>query len=99
MDTLKTASFGTLFAVTFFVAASFQIVMAAVACAFAFVAPGAFKLNDAPAQTPGAALVAVAVMLVVFMLMNLAISAGGSGLWLVVRRFAFKPASPPASVF
>jgi hypothetical protein len=98
VETLKTGNFGSLFQVTFVVAATFQIAAALLGLLFAFLAPGGFNVNGRPATNPGEAIVAVVIMLVVGMLLNAAISAGGAGLWLLVRKLLFKKPSP-ASVF
>ena len=98
MDTLRTASFGTLFQVTFLVAATFQVAAFLLSLLFAILAPGGFNLNGRPAQNVGEAIIVIVMMLVAGMLMNAAISAGGSGLWLLVRKLLFKKPSP-ASVF
>jgi hypothetical protein len=98
MDTLKSASFGTLFQITFVVAATFQVAAAVLGLLFAVLAPGGFNLNGRPAQSIGEAITVVLIMIVAGMLLNAAISAGGSGLWLLIRRVLFKKPSP-ASVF
>ena len=98
MDTLRSATFGTLFQVTFLVAAAFQVAAAALGLVFAVFAPGGFTLNGRPAANSGEAVMAVIIMLVMVLLLNLAISAGGAGLWLVIRRLIWKPKSV-ASVF
>ena len=98
MDTLKTASFGTLFQVTFLVAGAFQVAAFLLSLLFTVLAPAGFNLNGRPAQNVGEAIMVIVIMLVAGMLMNAAISAGGSGLWLLVRKLLFKKPSP-ASVF
>lgn len=87
MDYLKSASFGGLFTVTFFVAATFQVTLALLGLVAAIFIPGGFQLNGAPARNTGEAIAAVAIMLVAFLLVNVLVSAAGSGLWLAVRRF------------
>lgn len=96
MDTLKSASFGQLFCVTFIVAATFQVALTLIGLPFALLAPSGFNLNGRPATGPGEALTVILLMLIAGSLMNAAISAGGAGVWLVVRKLLFKPA-PPAS--
>lgn len=87
MDYLKSASFGGLFTVTFFVAATFQATLALLSLVAAVFIPRSFQLNGAPANNTGEAIAAVAIMLVVFLLANVLVSAAGSGLWLALRRF------------
>jgi len=100
MDTLRSASFGTLFGVTFTVSATFQIVLGLIGLLVAMLAPGAFNLNGRPAEGPAEALGALTVMLIVFMLFNAMISSCGAGLWLLVRRVVLKPKpGSQASVF
>ena len=98
METLKSGSFGHLFAVTFFVAATFQVAASLLALVFAVLAPSGFTLNNRPAANPGEAIVVVIMLLIAALVMNAMISAGGSGLWLLARRpFVKKPT--PAEVF
>lgn len=86
MEFLRTAPFGALFTVTFVVAATFQATMTVVGAVSALLAPGLFRMNGAPASTPVEALGVVLFMLAFGLAMNAAISAGGAGLWLLVRR-------------
>ena len=97
MDTLKSASFGTLFGVTFTIAATFQIALGLLGLVFALLAPTGFNLNGRPATNPGEAAAALLIMVVAGMILNCLISAGGSGLWLLARRFAFKKPSPASN--
>jgi hypothetical protein len=86
MDFLKAAGFGALFTVTFVVAASFQITMTILGLGLALLSPGLFKMNGAPAANPIQA-IGVVIFLGVFMLvLNAAVSAAGSGLWLAIGR-------------
>ena len=87
MDQLKTAAFGTLFATTFVVAATFQVAMALLGVVLAFTSPGLFNANGAPASGPVQALAVVIFMLVFVLVLNAGTSALGSAIWIGVRRF------------
>ena len=92
MDYLRRGSFGALFGVTFTIAATFQILMALIGLVVAVTAPGFFKMNGAPAATPLQAIGVDLFLLIVLLLLNTMISATGSGVWLLIRRFL--PKSP-----
>lgn len=98
MEFLKTGTFGGLFQVTFTIAATFQAACVLLGSVVAVVAPGSFNTNGVRATNPGQALLSLTIMLIVMLLLNLMISAGGSGLWLLMRRFFFKP-QPVERVF
>jgi hypothetical protein len=85
IEFLKSAAFGALFAVTFTVAAAFQVAMALLGLVLAFTSPAIFKMNGAPATNAGEAIGVVIFLLVVAIVLNAAISAIGSGIWLAVR--------------
>lgn len=87
MEQLRTAGFGTLFATTFVVAASFQAAMALIGVVLAFTSPGLFSANGAPAGDPLQALGVVLFMLVFVLVLNAGTSALGSAIWIGVRRF------------
>lgn len=86
MQYLRTASFGGLFGVTFTVAASSQVALTLFGLIGAFMAPGIFKMNGAPAGTPVQAIGVLVFLLGVCLLLNAGMSALGAGLWLGVRR-------------
>lgn len=98
MDISRSASFGSLFAATFTVGAGFQLAASVIGMVFAALAPGGFTLNGRPATHTGEAIAAVLVMLLAGMILNTAIAAGGSGVWLLVRKLILKKPSP-AEVF
>lgn len=98
VNTLKTATFGTLFGVTFAVSATFQMTMIVVGLLVAVLAPTSFTMNGQQATNVGQAVGALVTMFVVGMIFNAMISSAGAGLWLLVRRLVFKRESP-ASVF
>ena len=99
MDYLRNASFGGLFVVTFTVAAVFQVAFAVLGLVTAVLAPGMFNMNGAPATNPGQAMGVDLFLLAVMLAMNAMMSAAGSGLWLLVRRFLPKAKESAASVF
>ena len=99
MDFLRTGTFGGLFRVTFTIAATFEVVFAAVCALWSLFKPAAFKLNGAPAANIGEALLVVVILLVMSLLINAAMSAAGSGLWLLVRRRLLRPVRDEARAF
>jgi hypothetical protein len=91
MQYLRTASFGGLFAVTFTVAATCQVILSLLGLIAVAAAPGIFKMNGAPATNPLEAF-GVLVFLVIFCLfINAGMSALGSAFWLVARRLLPRP--------
>ena len=97
METLKSGSFGQLFQVTFVVAATFQVAAALLGLVFALIAPSGFTLNGQQATNVGEAITALVIVLVVGLLLNAAMSAGGAGLWTVLRKFLFKKPAPASA--
>ncbi|MBU4239235.1 MAG: hypothetical protein KKD26_08275, partial [Alphaproteobacteria bacterium] len=93
MDYLKRAPFGGLFLVTFTVAATFQVLMALLGLLLAFLSPGLFFMNGAPATSPVQAVGVLLFLLVVGLVINAGISAIGALLWMGVRIALPKPAS------
>ena len=93
MDYLKRAPFGGLFLVTFTVAATFQVLMALLGLLLAFLSPGLFFMNGAPATSPVQAVGVLLFLLVVGLVVNAGISAIGALLWMCVRIALPKPAS------
>ena len=93
MQYLRTASFGALFGVTFTVAATCQVALTLFGLIGAFLAPGVFKMNGAPASNPAQAIGALVFLLGVCLAMNAGISAVGAGLWLGVRRLFSRKAA------
>lgn len=93
MDYLKRAPFGGLFLVTFTVAATFQVLMALLGLLLAFLSPGLFFMNGAPATSPVQAVGVLLFLLVVGLVINAGISAIGGLLWMGVRIALPKPAS------
>ena len=93
MDYLKRAPFGGLFLVTFTVAATFQVLMALLGLLLAFLSPGMFFMNGAPATSPVQAVGVLLFLLVVGLVVNAGISAIGALLWMGVRIALPKSAS------
>ncbi|MFT4253180.1 MAG: hypothetical protein QM608_11910 [Caulobacter sp.] len=90
MNFLRTATFGGLFGVTFTVSAAFQVACTLLMLIPVVLAPNMFTMNGAPAGNPGQALGVLVFLLGVGLAMNAAISALGSGVWLLARK-ALKP--------
>lgn len=90
MELLRTAQFATLFIVTFVVAATFQIAMAFVGLIIAMLTPSFFKMNGAPAANTAQAVVVLILILLFVLLLNAAMSAAGSGIWLATRRLILR---------
>ncbi len=97
MEILRKAAFGSLFAVTFVVAATFQLAMALLATLLAVLAPQFFNMNGVPAANAGQALGVLLFMVVIFLIINATISACGAALWIAVRKVALKSPALPAS--
>lgn len=99
MDYLRNASFSGLFVVTFTVAAMFQLAFAILGLVTAVLSPGMFNMNGVPATSAGQAIGVDLFLLAMMLAMNAMMSAGGAGLWLLVRRFLPKAKESAASVF
>lgn len=93
MDYLKRAPFGGLFVVTFTVAATFQVLMSVLGLLLAFLSPGLFFMNGAPATSPVQAVGTLLFLLVVGLVVNAGMSALGSLLLMGVRLALPKRAS------
>lgn len=87
MNILRTAGFGELFGVTFTVAATFQLTLAALGVVTAFLSPGFFNMGAVPASNPAQALGVLIMFTAMLLAMNAMISAAGAGLWLLFRRW------------
>jgi ABC-type siderophore export system fused ATPase/permease subunit len=87
MNFLRSASFGDLFAVTFVVGATFQVVASLLSLILGSINPSLFNMNGAPAENPFQALGVVLFMLVFGLVANAAISSLGSVIWMAVRRW------------
>lgn len=87
MHYLKTASFGGLFTVTFGVAAAFQIAFSILGVLLAFLSPGLFHMNGAPATSALGAIGVLIFLLVFGLCINAAISALGALVVMGVRHF------------
>lgn len=85
MDYLKKATFGGLFLVTFVVAGTFQLVMAALGVLLAVLSPGLFHMNGVAAGSPAQAIGTLIFLLVFGLVINAGMAAIGSLLWMVVR--------------
>ena len=87
MNYLKTASFGGLFTAAFGVAAAFQIAFSCLGVILAFLAPGLFFMNGAPATSAMGAIGVLIFLLVVGLCVNAAMSALGALVVIAVRKF------------
>lgn len=87
MHYLKTASFGGLFTVTFGVAAAFQIAFSILGVLLAFLSPGLFHMNGAPATSALGAIGVLIFLLVFGLFINAAMSALGALVVMGVRHF------------
>jgi hypothetical protein len=95
MDSLRSASFGALVAVSCTVGATFQVALVIVGLFVALLSPGVFKMNNAAATSPGQAIGVLLFLLVFGLVANVTISAAGSGIWVALRNWLPKP-QPPA---
>lgn len=101
MPFLRSASFGSLFTVTFTVAATCQVAFSLLGLLMVDTAPAMFKMNGEAASGPLQAFGVLVFLLAVMLIMNAGISAIGAGLWVLARRFlpGSKPANAAADVF
>ncbi len=79
-------SYGDLVGTAFVVMACFHLLLALLGVVAALAAPAWFNLNGAPADGPAQALGALAMMIVVFLLLDAAAAAIGAAVWMAVRR-------------
>lgn len=86
METLRTAPFGTLFGAAFVVGAVFQLAMTILGIVLAFVSPSLFRANGQVMTDPLQAVGVVLFLAIFGLACNAAVSAGGAGLWVVLRR-------------
>jgi hypothetical protein len=86
MNSLQRSGYQELFLSALVVLVCFHLLMAVLGLVAAFALPGVFNINGAPAQGPGGALAALAIMMIVFLILDLAIAAVGAGVWVAVRR-------------
>ena len=84
---LRSASFGELFAVTFTVAATCQVAFSLLGLLMVATSPAMFKMNGEAAANPAQALGVLVFLIAICLAMNAGMSAIGSGLWVLARRF------------
>ncbi len=93
MDYLKRAPFGGLFAVTFGVAATFQVSMSLLGLLLALLSPSLFFMNGSPATSPVQAIGTLVFLLVMGLVINAGMSAMGALIWMGVRKALPKSAA------
>lgn len=86
MSYLKTTPFAGLFAVTFGVAAAFQIAFSVLGLLLAVLSPGLFQMNGAPATSAVGAIGVLIFLLVFGLVINAAMSALGALIVVTIRR-------------
>ena len=85
MTPLRTASFSELFATAFVVNLAFHLLIALPGFVAAFADPSLFQWNGRRLEDSGGALGVLALLLLIFTVVNAAASALGSLLWMALR--------------